>query len=353
MPRYSLGHELCEALARSGGGWINLRPETAAGLAHQVAGEDLAEKGITYLTGLLKTAVFEEVYHGLEEQKALLYFARDSYSPGLVMALASSIYELRYCGITGDTLDPDSFVSKDKGQDMAALLKAYEQYLADHKFIDSPGILLLALDLLSKRIPTDTDTNYLLPSFLQLAPLERRLIELLTAGRLMILDADPVYGLSRPGVEPQAPEPENVSVSHTDVDRLPWLYQVGQSPAPVGDGSLSVFHAYGLMNEAREILRRIIKEGIPLDSAAVACTSSEYIPVFYSLARRLGLNVTYGEGIPGSLTGPGRVLQGLVEWIRSDYSASALKSLLLSGDITLRWDNAGSAFLAPAAVAGC
>jgi len=351
VPGYSQGHELCEALARGGEGWINLRSETTAGLAHQVAGEDLAEKGITYLTGILTTAVFEEIYHGLEEQKALLYFARDTYSPGLVRALASSIYELRYCGITGDTLDPDSFVSKDKGQDMAALLKAYEQYLADHRFIDSPGLLSLALDLFSKRTPTNTDTIYLLPSFLQLAPLERRLIELLTAGRLMILNADPVYGLSRPGMEPQAPVPENVTVSPADVERLPWLYQVSQSPAPVGDGSLSVFHAYGLMNEAREILRRITKEGIPLDSAAVACTSSEYIPVFYSLARRLGLNVTYGEGIPGSLTGPGRVLQGLVEWIRSDYSASTLKALVLSGDIALRWDKEGGAFLAPAAAA--
>ena len=33
----------------------------------------------------------------------------------------------------------DSFVSKDKGQDMVALLKDYEQYLADHEFIDTPA----------------------------------------------------------------------------------------------------------------------------------------------------------------------------------------------------------------------
>lgn len=352
MPGYSRGHELCEALARSGVGWVNLRSETITGLAHQAAGEELAEKGITFLPGQLATAVVEEIYHNLEKQRSLLYFARESYSPGLVRAIASSIYELRYCGVTSDTLNTDSFVSKDKGQDMGLLLKSYEQYLAEQKYIDTPGVISSALDLLSeKNTAGDTDTVYLLPSFLQLSPLERRLIEMLSIGRLIILDADPVFGLSRPGMEPQLSVPGDVTISHTEVDRLPWLYQVDQSPEPVGDGSLSVFHAYGLMNEVREIFRRITKEGISLDSAAVAYTSSEYIPVFYSLARRLGLNLTYGEGIPVTLTSPGRVLKGLVEWLRSDYSASALKALVLSGDVVLQGDKKGSTILASAAAA--
>ena len=197
----------------------------------------------------------------------------------------------------------------------------------------------------------DTDTIYILPSFILISRLEQRLIESITTGRLEILNTDPVYGISRPGMAPQASMPEDVAVAHTEVDRLPRLYQVDQSPEPVGDGSLSVFHAYGLMNEVREIFRRITKEGISLDSAAVAYTSSGYIPVFYSLARRLGLNMTYGEGIPGTLTGPGRVLKGLVEWIRSDYSVSALKSLVLSGDVALQRDREESEILAPAATA--
>ncbi len=151
-PGYSQGHELCEALARSSAGWVNLRPETTTGLAHQIAGDDLAKKGITNLTGLLTTAVVEEIYHNLEEQKALLYFARESYSPELVRAIASSIYELRYCGITSDTLDIDNFISKGKGQDLAALLKAYERCLTDRKYIDAPGLLSFALELHTKKL---------------------------------------------------------------------------------------------------------------------------------------------------------------------------------------------------------
>ena len=115
---------------------------------------------------------------------------------------------------------------------MVALLRAYEQYLADHKFIDTPGVLSFALDLLSRRTNADTDTVYLLPSFLQPGPLERRLIELLSSGRLVILAADPVYGLPGLKMEQQASVPEE-AVSYTEVD--PPGCKVDQSPEPVGD----------------------------------------------------------------------------------------------------------------------
>lgn len=352
VPGYSRGHELCESLARSGVGWVNIRPETTTGLANQIAGDALAENGVTFLSSLLVTAAVEEVFHNLEEQKKLLYFSRESYSPGLVRAIASSIYELRYCGITADNLNTGSFVSKYKGSDMVALLKAYEHYLAEHKYIDTPGLISFALKLLSSKTnAVDADTVYLLPSFLQLCPLEFQLIELFTAGKLISLNADPVYGMSRPGIEQQTAVPEKDAIFHTDVDRLPWLYQVEQSPEPLGDCSLSCFQAYGLMNEVREIIRRIMAEGTSLDSITVACTSSEYINVFYTLASRLGLNVTYGDGIPGALTGPGRVLKCLVDWIRNDYSVSVLRALVLSGDVLLHCDKEGSAILKPAATA--
>ncbi len=147
------------------------------------------------------------------------------------------------------------------------------------------------------------------------------------------------------------PAPENGIIPASDVERLPWLAQVDQSPLSVGDGSLSYFQAYGLTNEVREIFRRVMAAGTPLDSVTAACTSSEYIPVFYTLSRRLGLNVPFGEGIPGTLTGPARVLQGLVEWVRNDYSASTLRALLLSGDMRLHRDKGKDKTLTPAAAA--
>jgi hypothetical protein len=351
VPDYRSGHELCEALARDGRGWVNLRTETVTGLAHQVTGDYLAEKNITLLTSFLATIVIEEVFQELEGQKALQYFFRQGNSPGLVRAIASSIFELRSCGVTSDSLSADSFVSSKKGHDMLTLLKAYETYLERRYYIDSPGLLSLALQLISSA-KTVNDAVYVLSSFLRLYPLELQLIKSIAGERLIKLKADPVYGIARPGAEYpkiRCRTPENKPVS--DIERLPWIYQVEVSPSPLEDGTLSYFHAYGPRNEAREIFRRLQAAGIPLDTATVAYTSSEYISIFYTLARRIGVGVTFNEGIPGFLTGPGKVLQGLVDWIRKNFVASELRELFLVGDVQLPMDNDNDISLTPATAA--
>lgn len=371
VPGYAAGRELCEALARAGGGWVNLRPETTAGLAHRIAGEHLAGGKTSLLNGYLAATVVEEIFHTLEEIKALQYFRRKGNRRGLVKVIASSIFELRSFGVTSGDLAPESFTDTSKGRDMAALLKAYERYLEENNYIDKPGLLSLALKLLSFRRPLEnkltggkqpngfwqsinltsnfsplTSTIYLLPSFLRLNPLERRLVDNLAAGGLILLDPDPVYGVAPTGYRrsepvksshiPPGPGENTVRPPDRDVERLPWLFEVDQAPPPVGDGSLDCFHSYGLLNEVREIFRRIQAQGVPLDTVTVACTNSEYIPAFYTLARRTGIGLTVAEGLPVFLTAPGRVLQTLVEWIKSDYAASVLIELFLGGDVRLQ-----------------
>lgn len=351
VPGYGQGRELCEALAWAGGGWVSLHPETTTGLASQIAGEYLADKNVTLLTGCLAVAVVEAVFQELEDKKSLQYFARKGNSPGLARAIASSIFELRNAGVVSDSLQETSFVSAAKGQDMLALLKAYERYLEQHQYIDTPGLLSLACHLLSGSNPPAGDVIYLLPDFLKLYPLQLKLVKTLAAGKLQLLKTDPVYGIEGIGSGRPGPVGKDDPSPSTDVERLPWLYWVDLSPPPVSDGSLSCFQAYGLRNEVREIFRRLQAEGTPLDTVTVAYTSSEYIPVFYTLARLVGVGLTIGEGIPGSFTGPGRVLQGLSDWIRNGFPASGIRELILSGDTQLRTDKSGDPALSPAAAA--
>lgn len=342
VPGYGAGHTFCEALARSSGGWVNLHPETPAGLAQKIAGEYLAEKNITLLSGLMAVSIMEEVFGELEGRKALRYFARQGNSTGLVRAIISSIFELRGAGIIEQSLSVDSFMNAAKGEDMAALLKAYQCYLEDNNFIDIPGMLALALEIItSPAYDPSHETIFLLPSFLQLSPLEYQLIKAAAGSNLVLINPDPVYGLLSPAGGTAFAEggglqvPGGCSAPVSDVDRLPWLYQVEYSPPPACDGSLGCFHAYGMTNEVREIFRRIQHEGIPLDNVTVAYTTSEYIPVFHTLARSMGLGLTMEDGMPGSFTSPGRLLAGLLEWIRKDFAAGTLRELLQSGDLRL------------------
>ncbi|MFZ5651226.1 MAG: hypothetical protein ACOY4I_10275 [Bacillota bacterium] len=281
VPDYGAGRDLCEGLARYGGGWVNLHPETTAGLASLVAGDYLAENNISLLPGFLSSVVVETVFKDFEKRKMIRYFAGRGSSPGLIRAIASSIYELRTFGITGDELSQDNFVSPDKGEDLKMLLKAYERYLDENKLTDFPGLIRLALDLPEPGKTCNGNEPhriYILPSFLQLSPLEIELIKKMAGDRLVYLHSDPVFGLSRSNQAKS--QPEDAIAAGTDVERLPWLFKLEEAPPPFEDGTVDFFHAYGIANEVREILRRVMSEAIPLDNVTVACTSGEYIAVF-------------------------------------------------------------------------
>lgn len=325
MSNLRAGRQLCEALALDGGGWVNLRPETAFNLAQRVAGDYLAVHNIKLLSGFQAATVVELVFQTLTEKGGLSYFGLQGQSPGLIRSLSSSLLELRGCGVSAATLREDTFVSPVKGRDVVTLLKAYEGYLADSGYLDAPGLVDLALQLLPVSHPPD-DAFYLVPGFLQLSPLEAQFVETLAGGKLVLLPAGRVYKLGSAGDGPAKPVA-------TDTDRLPWLYRPDLAPPPVGDGSLRYFQAYGLRNEVKEVYRRLLAENISLDQVTVAYTNGEYIPAFYNVTRRLGLGLTVSGGLPAALTGPGRVLKGLLDWVRDDFATKSLRDLLLGGDL--------------------
>ncbi len=298
VPSYSAGHELCEALARTRGGWVNLYAETVGGLANKIAAEYLAGHNITLLNSTLATTIVEEVIRKLYRKKALCYFNKKEVYAGLVKALANTVFELRLYGVTSEKLNAADFVDPQKGRDMKNILREYENYLAEHGYIDYPGLITLAAEIAQTATPTD-DKIYILPSFIKLSTVEGQLLERITAGNLKVIDAD---SLEDSGF----------------------------------NASLSLFHAYGIKNEVKEIIRRLQFNNVHLDTATIAYTSEDYIPVIYSLAKQLGIKLTVAEGLPVFFTSPGRVLKALIEWIKQNYSIAVFKDLLLSGDFCLK-----------------
>jgi RecB family exonuclease len=301
VPGYLAGHVLCTELAHCGTGWINLHPETPTGLALRVAGSYLAEKDITLLSGHLPQFVVEEILQRLQERGKLCYFNNQKITRGLVGALTSALMELRECKVTSSSLSPDDFVSSKKGQDIKLILQEYEQYLVEHSCLDSSGLLAIALQLAGLSNIKD-DVIYLVPSFIQWKPLEEELIRTLAKDNLFALPAE----------------------------------ELNDTQFLNGETAVSYFHAYGITNEMREVLRQLHTKKIPLDQVTVAYTSEEYIPVMYSLSKSLEFGLSVFEGIPVFLTGPGRTMQGIFSWINSDFNSAVLNNLFLSGDVVIK-----------------
>ena len=303
VPSYQTGHVLCETLSQAGVGWVNLRTETPTGLALQIAGDYLTERHITLLDGCLTSYVVIEILQRLQERGELHFFNKQKATRGLAAALTASLLELRESNVTGSSLVPDTFVSSEKGQDIKLILQEYERYLEEHSLLDPSGLLALAVQLATSYNSED-EIIYLMPSFVQWTPLQRKLINALAGEKLFTLAVDTLQ------------------------DNQPLK----------GHSTVSFYHAYGITNELREVLRRLHAGRIPLDQVTVAYTNEEYVSAMYSLSHTLDFGLTVFEGISAFLTGPGRTLQGILSWVNSDFSTGVLNNLLLSGDLVIKAD---------------
>lgn len=123
----------------------------------------------------------------------------------------------------------------------------------------------------------------------------------------------------------------------TDLGLMPWLFDPEGAPDAFGDGSVSLFHAAGESNEVREVLRRVLAEGVPLDEVELLYTREEpYASLMLNLSRSLDLPVTFAVGIPISHTRPGRAVLFFLEWQREDFLERPLLRLLAGGLLDFR-----------------
>lgn len=92
------------------------------------------------------------------------------------------------------------------------------------------------------------------------------------------------------------------------------------------------FSAVGETNEVREVLRRCLANGWPLDEVEILHTdSTAYLPRIFEVTETLGLPATFAEGVPVLFTRPGRALAAFLAWIRDDYPQTALLAMVRDG----------------------
>lgn len=315
VPSYIAGRELLEALARSTAGWVNLYPVTVPSLALELVGPRVTESRLQYINRLRVVHIVEDIFTDLQKQKRLRYFKPVGQPWGLLEALTSAILEIRSCGLKSGQLYEDLFVVPDKGHDIIAILKLYEEHLKKEGLFDAPGTLEMAIEEL-KKSPQPRDRVYLLPFFLQLSPLENEFLKNLAGDSFLLLGPDGHTGSA--GLE------AGHGVVEMDCKEL-----ISE------ELEVDFFQAYGLINEVREVLRRVNEQKIPLDRVTVAYTSPDYATAFWSASRAIGFEVSLFEGLPAAMTRTGRVLLGLIEWINRSFSARWLGNLFNECNIEL------------------
>jgi len=336
-PSFVVGRELGETLARESGAWINLRFVTLPSLAHETAALELSRLGLRLAAGTELPVFVDALFRELLETKRLEYFEKLTPSPGVAQALLRAIGRLRLEGLTSERIDPALFAVAAKGRDLRTLAALYEERLRAAGATDLAGLYALAKDVAGRERRAG-GAHVLLSADAALGRVERDFLEAASAGRPIFCGGPPVFGLERPrhfmDVEGRAPAP----AATTDAGRLAWLFdpESAAAPRPFGDGSVEIFRAIGRTNECREVLRRVLAGGLAFDEVEiVAPRGPAYATAFHRLALRAGLPVTFADGLPLSLTSPGRALDGLLDWIEKDFLVSTLCRLVESQDLRL------------------
>lgn len=303
------GRNLLTRLTRSGRSWANLTCETPLSYAQKVVAHDLAARGVQPADSTMAFLLIAELISSTPETHQ--YFAPVGEHPGVLRAVHRTIAELRNHGVSSARLTPGLFLDPVKGAALIALLRSYEQALADRRWADAADALSLGTGMLKKA--GAGEAVYLIPEgiFDTAKGLERQFIESLPPSRVRVLKCGPSPGLA-------------LSFGHQSGNAD------GLSPA-----QFSLFSAAGVGAETGEIFRRVLGDGVPVEDVAVLSAGDEsYLHALSCTAARLGIAVTCSKGWPISRTRPGRAVVAYLRWVREGFPVRLLSDALAAGDFT-------------------
>jgi hypothetical protein len=325
VPTHAIGRTLGDRLVLEGTDWANLRFVTPLDIALRMGAPFLVERGIDPSEEGLGPALIMRLLLELPHQPG--YFRPLASQPTMAQALWITLRELRMAGIRAENLKPAAFVSGAKHLEFQSLIAAYEAFLTANSRGDVAMVYEEAVghpDWCPIQ-PQDCWTE--LPDVLW-ALLQRK-----------VLDSMPGEHIIPQSTElPEATVPRRLT--NAAVSRIPpepgSTLALLMSPKQVEKTqNIQLFHAGGRDAEIAEVFRRILASGCSLDEVEISCSTDAYATQIWEKACRYDWPVTLAQGLPVTLTRPGRALIGLSSWIESNFAAGVLRRLLQSRDVTL------------------
>ena len=339
-PDVIYGRELLTALARRTGGWIGWEATSLRNIAGEIAFVPLDGAGFRVGGDVeIRVLVNRALEHAIDDGALAFDVARLAHSPGFRQALRDSVLELRMAGVSAASLDAAAHAAS-PARAVAAVTRRYESILAEAHVADSAAVFRAALDNF------DDEARFCVPGRLFLSPalvergLPGALLEKLIAHGALVLDGDiavdgmvPARGALRRAAPARTPDGGARSTL------LAWamMSSVPASDDPRLDLSaaeVDMFAASTPSEELREVLRRVIAEGLRWDEVEIVSTDVDaYGTVLEVLCQTPGIGATMLQGIPLARTRLGRALERCFAWLESGLPADTLRQALESGEI--------------------
>lgn len=325
------GRELLHAVALRRGGWAAFEVTTPGRLATELAGPDLAARGLDLLDDFGRQALVDRAADRVLEEGSWSRLSELAEGVGFRQAVRQTVDALRLSDIGPQELERAQLRDEEKKHFLRRLLEVYEALLREGGRTDHAGLFRAALDRLRESPPPVEDARILLVPGLSLRGLTGRLIRGLQERGARVLPADPVRGLE--------PGPGRLWAQETPRSGLSFLHTPGDPEAAEGQPPVEIFSASSVSEEIREALRIVLDTGLAWDEVEiVARDAAAYGSALHALSARLDVPVSYAVGLPLERTRVGRATAAYLEWIEDGFPADTLRALLHAGDLAPRGD---------------
>ncbi|NND71696.1 MAG: hypothetical protein HKN43_08955 [Rhodothermales bacterium] len=294
-----VGYNLSNTLLRHGRPWANLDFNTPVDHAYENNVDDVLAGWVRVpfdLPAFIILAV-------LDRDPALrsdLLGADTRLSAGILGNLERSISKFRRSGLSEKTLERTT----DRQKAFAQLVTEYSTYLSAHQLLDDATILSNALSRDPRSKPNDT--------------------------AYAILAAKPFVGLDGMYVS-------SICGKSSGAGNILRTTNTGNGKSePTESEHVSVRYAIGQKAEASGVIEEVLSRGLCFDEVEIAYTNETgYLADLANISFWLPDAITFANGIPVTLTNPGRALLGYLQWISSGFDNRVLIRLLRSRTITL------------------
>ncbi|GAA0480098.1 PD-(D/E)XK nuclease family protein [Salinibacillus aidingensis] len=319
---HSVGEQIYQSFLKNGYRSIHLKIKTVKDMTQDIIAI-YGNPSFSLLEPVLGQHLIYYLLKELQESRSLTYFSGMEVTPSFSQSIYQMIEELRMAGYTSENLPAHAFISSEKAEDMRKIFIQFEQLIAVHHLQDLAGLYQQAIQVVRQT----SNSIYILQSHLHLSDIELTFLKKILPEHYYKLPLPEVLGVS-------PPEHYNLrSINWGRPGPFSYLYKLDEAE---DQADLSIFTAKTEETELKQILAQIKQQTLRLDSCILFYTRPEpYVTILYQLAEQHQLPVTFGEGLPLSLSRPGRLVRGLLQWMDERYSTRFFIHLLNEGLIAL------------------
>ena len=296
-PSLRVGRQWLDQAASRAGGLANCRAATARRLAMDLASPVLRRRGLNPASRQEKTRLIGLALASLKEGGGG-YFSRLPPSLAMAEVILDAIEEVEQVMPDRAGAGLKYAAPPEKTRELNRLIREYHSGLAKNGLAGTGTVLVAALSA-----ARESNQNR------------------------------PLLVMPEPVACDMAPGEMEIFTAWPDGDRL----FIPEPPRPVGNKP-EVFMADAVMNEAREVFRRLQALGIPLERAEAVCLDEDaYVPALCAAAREAfgggleELPVTCAQGLPAGSSRPARLLLSWLEWRRTGLPPEGLARMASSG----------------------